>query len=199
MPEVESEVLKVRKERTPAQIARILERGSKILALRRDGASLRAISAALKKEAEAEGRSTRGYSYEQVRQDFKEIVELRIEEQQEQLEEVRALAAERLDEVVMNFMPMLRTKIDGDTSDNLVRAKLKAGDLIIRATKEFAELFGAKRPQKIELGGLDGEPLFPKDISHTINTIYGNHGDKQPGDEPDGANGDAGRDAAEPT
>lgn len=141
------------KKRSAAKVAEILERGTKILDLRKNGASLRAISKILVKEAEEKGLPTRGFSYEQVRKDFNEIVSLRVEEQQEVVEEIRMLASERLEEVLINYLPYVRLRIDKNSSDNDVRMKMKAGDTVIRAVKEHAELFGAKRPQKLELEG----------------------------------------------
>jgi hypothetical protein len=148
-----------KKKRSPKTTARIIERGSRILKLRAQGKSLRKISAMLIKEAKDAGLQTRGFSYEQVRLDFREIVELRIDEQQSDLEEVRIITAERLEKVIREFTPLLETEIGGLTADNLVRAKLKAGDVIIKAAKEYAELFGAKRPQRLELTGEGGKPL----------------------------------------
>lgn len=147
------------KRRSPQTTARVIDRGSRILELRKNGASLRAISAALKKEAEAKGESDRGYSYEQVRKDYNAIIDLRIEEQQETLEEIRAISAERLEEVLLHYMPYVRLKVDGLTPRNEVELKKKAGDTVIKAVKELAELYGAKRPQKLEVTGEDGKPL----------------------------------------
>lgn len=147
------------KRRSAAKAAQILDRGSKILELRKNGASLRAISRELTKQAEANGESTRGYSYEQIRRVYQEIVDLRIEEQQDALEEIRVLCAERLEDILINYMPYARTRVDALTPDNLLRMKLKAGDTVIKAVKELAELYGAKRPQKLEVTGEDGKPL----------------------------------------
>lgn len=154
----EAPIAKKRK-RTAQQTAKIIERGSRILELRKNGASLRAISAVLKREAEERGESTRGYSYEQVRRDFNEIVALRIEEQQDALEEIRVICCERLEDVVLNYMPYAKSKIGPLTDANTVKMKMKAGDTIIKAVKELSEIYGAKRPQKLEVTGEDGKPL----------------------------------------
>src|SRR5436190_3551043 len=88
------------KKRTPKKTAEILTRGKRILELRRDGYSLREISSQLKKEAAESSRSTRGFSHEQVRKDFQEIVRFELDQQQDTLDEIRMLAAERLESVM---------------------------------------------------------------------------------------------------
>lgn len=141
------------KRRSAKKVAQILERGTKVFELRKSGASLRAISRELTRQAEAKGESTRGYSYEQVRKDFQAIVDLRIDEQQNMVDEARILAAERLDDVIINLGPILRTKVEEKGSTKTVRAKIAAGNAIVRATNVFAELYGAKRPLKVEHSG----------------------------------------------
>jgi hypothetical protein len=133
------------KKRSAKKISEILERGSRILDLRKEGKSLRAISAILVAEAEDKKLPTRGFSYEQVRKDFWEMVNLRINEQGESVDHIRALCAERLDEVFERCFPLLR--------DETVDTRIKAANAIVRASKEYAELYGAKRPQQIEHGG----------------------------------------------
>lgn len=133
------------KKRSAKKIVEVLERGSKILDLRKEGKSLREISRELTEEAEAAGKPTRGFSYEQVRKDFWEMVNLRINEQGESVDHIRALCAERLDEVFERCFPLLRN----DTVDT----RIKAANTIVRASKEYAELYGAKRPQVINHGG----------------------------------------------
>jgi hypothetical protein len=147
------------KRRSPAKVAQILDRGNKILELRKSGASLRAISRELTRQAEANGEPTRGYSYGQVKKDLDEILALRIEERRDKTDEVLVLCEERIEEVLINFAPHLRTKVDGLTPENLVRMKIKAGDLILKAAKELAELYGVKKPQRVEMSGPDGKPL----------------------------------------
>lgn len=147
------EAPKAKKKRTAKQTAKIIDRGSKILEYRKQGHSLREISGLLKADAKKRKQPTRGFSHEQVRQDFKEIVELRLDEQQETLDEIRMISAERLEKVLVSYMPYVEQDIDKLTSDNLVRMKIKAGDTVIRAIKEFNELYGVKRPQKIEHSG----------------------------------------------
>lgn len=147
------------KKRSPAKVAQILERGTRILELRKSGASLRAISRELIKQAEAKGEPTRGYSYQQVKRDYDEIVALRREEQASKIDEITLLSEERLEDMILNFMPYARIKIDGLTAENLVRMKAKAGDIVIKAVRELTELYGVKRPQKVEMSGLDGKPF----------------------------------------
>jgi DNA-binding transcriptional MerR regulator len=141
------------RKRTPKKIVEILERGTRILELRKQGNSIREISKILTKEAEDAGRSTRGYSYEQVRKDFWEMVELRNDEHNDAIDDIRVLCAERLEDVFRTCMPILTdTKSDVDS-------KMKAAAAITRANKEYAELFGAKKPQKIQVAGEDGKPI----------------------------------------
>jgi DNA-binding transcriptional MerR regulator len=147
-----------RKKRSAAKLAQIIERGTKIFQLRKEGQSLREISARLKKEAEDNGEPTRGYSYEQVRKDFWEIVGLKTEEQQDMVAEARELAAERLEEVTRHLMPLLQMPlIDPQTSvritDKQLDAKIRASTAIVKATSVYADLYGAKRPQKVEHSG----------------------------------------------
>lgn len=183
------------KKRSPAKVAKILDRGTKILELRKSGASLRAISRELIRQAEANGEDTKGLSYGQVKRDFDEIVALRIDEQQDMVAEARVIAAERLDEVVIHLMPVLRSKLGTKDNDDLVRAKIQAGNVIVRATKEYAELHGAKRPQPVEVFTPDGKPLIPKDISITIESVYGGSFDPADPYATHDNDGDAGGDA----
>lgn len=146
------------KGRSPKEIERIIERGTRILELRKKGASLRAIAKILHNEAVARGDDTRGYSYANVRKHYENIMAIRAEEQNESADEIRALCVDRLEMVVERFMPHLEE--DGTSSiDNLVRLKMKAGDVIVRAVREIAEIYGVKRPQKLEVTGEDGKPL----------------------------------------
>lgn len=141
------------RKRSAKKIVEILERGTRILELRKQGKSLREISKLLTTEAETAGLSTRGFSYEQVRKDFWEMVELRNEEHGDAIDDIRVLCAERLEDVFAMCMPILTA----ETSD--VDAKMKAAAAITRANKEYAELFGAKKPQKIQVAGEDGKPI----------------------------------------
>jgi DNA-binding transcriptional MerR regulator len=143
------------KKRSAKKVAQILERGTRILELRKNGASLRQISSILKKQAEEKGEPTRGYSYEQVRKDWLEILHLRISEQQEVVEEIRALCAERLDEVILQMSPLLRSKD--------LEYKAQAANAIIRASKEYAELYGAKAPQSVKVGGTVSAYIMTKE------------------------------------
>jgi len=145
------EAKKKLRPRTPAQTARIVDRGTKILEMRKRGESLRAISAALKKEDIDGGGKGRGFSHEQVRQDFLAIIGLRIEEQQDMLEEIRALTAERLDKVILEISPLLEGQMP--------ETKLAAANVLIRANKEYAELHGAKQPQQLQISGRGGGPV----------------------------------------
>jgi len=149
-------------KRSPKRVAEVLERGTRILELRRDGYSLRQISSILRKEAKDAGRSTRGYSHEQVRTDFQAIIAFTLEEQQETVDEMRVLAAERLESVLQSYMPYVLMEIKPLTSDNEVRMKIKAGDVVLKAMREYNELFGIKTPQKMEITGADGKDLIPQ-------------------------------------
>lgn len=105
----------------------------------------------------------------------------------EVLAELAAIAREDWKE----FLEVRRDK-DGEVIDATFRLtdKLKALELVGKHHKLFTD--------RHELSAPGGQPLFPKDISHTINAIYGNLSDKQPGGEPDGPDGDGGGDAAGP-
>ncbi len=139
------------KKRSAKKIVEILERGTRILELRRDGKSLREISKLLTEEAEKNGKPTRGFSYEQVRKDFWEMVDLRNQEHAGVIDDIRILCAERLEKIFEISMPILTDP----KSD--VEAKMKAALAITRANKEYAELFGAKGPQKMALTNTEGE------------------------------------------
>lgn len=175
------------KKRSAKKVAQILERGTKILELRKNGASLRQISAILTKQAKDKGEPTRGYSYEQVRKDWLEIIQLCIDEQQDTVEEIRSLCSERLDKVMLHMFPLLRS---GDSEE-----KARAANAIIRANREYAELYGAKRPLAVEVSNPDGTPLIPKNLSVTINSIYDDGGDPSAGNAADDTDSEASGDA----
>jgi len=141
------------KGKTAAEIEKIIVRGSRIMELRRDGKSFRQISKILKEEAQIAGRSVRGFGYVQISQHYKALADLRLSEQQETVDEIRMLSAERLEHVLAQYMPYAELKIGPLTSKNEVRMKIKAGDVVVKAVTELAELYGAKRPQRIDLGG----------------------------------------------
>jgi hypothetical protein len=154
--------------RSAARTARIIEKGSRILELRKSGASFRAISRQLIKQAEAAGESTAGLSYNQIRNDYSQLIELSIEESKVSIEEQRVLATERLDDILLHFMPYVRLTVDASTSSKMVRMKMKAGDIVIKAIKEHAEICGLKRPQKLEITGTDGGPLITSVIIEPV-------------------------------
>jgi hypothetical protein len=147
------------REQSAAKAARIIEKGSRILEFRKGGASFRAISAALINEAEAKGEPTDGLCYTQVWKDYREIVKFLANEQKESFEETRFLAIARLDEIYLNYGPYARLTITPSSSENEVKMKMKAGDILIKAIREYAELLGLKR-HRIELSTPDGKPLI---------------------------------------
>lgn len=179
------------KGRTPAQTAKIIERGTKVFELRKRGASLRAIAATLKKQDIEAGGNGRGFSHEQVRKDYLGIINVKLDEQQDMASEARALTAERLDDLMIRISPLL------DSSKP--KTKIAAANVLIRANKEYAELHGAKRPQRVEVTGQDGVPLIPRDISINISKIYGSDtGNENDTDDENGSGGEGGGDAAGP-
>jgi hypothetical protein len=151
-------------KRSAAKVAEILERGTKILDLRKNGASLRAISKILTKEAEEKGLSTRGFSYGQVRKDFNEIVELRVEEQQDIVAEDPELAAERLEEVTRHLMPLLQmplidppTQLGSPTSSSTRRSEPRPQSSKRQASMPiFTAQNGRRRSSTAERSGSTG-------------------------------------------
>jgi hypothetical protein len=147
------------RQRSPQKQLEIIERGHRILSLRRDGASLRAISAALIKEAEAAGSDTRGYSYENVRKNYNALITMLAENNLDVAMEVRELTTQRLENVILNYTPYTLIKIDGLSSDNDLQMKKKAGDTVVKAALAIADLYGARKPLKHEITGENGSPL----------------------------------------
>jgi hypothetical protein len=125
--------------------AKRLDRAMKVFELRKGGGSFRAISDALKKQAEDKGESTRGYSHEQVRADFELAVRIKTDNLGDAVVEAQILTAERLDDIYLKISPLL--------NGTKPSTKIKAAAVLIRANKEYAELHGAKKPLKIEHSG----------------------------------------------
>lgn len=198
--EPETSTIKPKKKKlTATQIANILDKGGRIFELVKSGASWRSISSVLQKEAKEKGENTRGYSFENCRQIYRKYVDLLIEDQQQAVEEHRVLLLARLDDIYLNYSPYARAKVDDLTSSNAVKMKMKAGDILVKAIREQAEILGVKKPQKVEVFGADGAPLIPRDITLTIDKIYGSDGpDEIPFTEPDGGDGEGEWDAEEP-
>lgn len=131
--------------------ARKLDRAFKVFELRKKGRSYRSISKILRKQAEEKGESTRGFSHTQAKTDFELAVRIKNEDLGNMVEEARTLTAERLDDIFLRISPLL------NNTDSEI--KLKAAGVLVKANKEYADLFGAKKPQKLEVTGEDGKPL----------------------------------------
>lgn len=134
-----------------------MERGRRVFELRRSGVSLRKISEHLKREAESKGESTRGFSFSQVRDDFHAVLEVLADDTQDLAREYRTLTTETLEELLTAWLPYSRMQITNRSTENDVRLKMKSGDVIVKAVRELAEIYGVKRPQKVEMSGLDGK------------------------------------------
>lgn len=168
--------------------AKRLDRCFKIFELRKGGGSFRAIAKTLKDQDIAAGGKGRGFSHTQVKTDFDFAIAIKTEDVTDMATEARLLSAERLDDIYLRIAPLL--------NNPKPKTKISAANVLIRANKEYAELHGAKRPQAVEVFTPDGQPLIPKDVTITINSIYGSDGTDAPdGDEPDGGDSESSRDA----
>lgn len=124
-----------------------LERGNRILELRKQGIAFRGIEEILKREAMERGEPTRGLSYERIRQQYRQVMALRTAELADAAEEHKALLVERLEAVIASFWPYLSA---GDDCENLpdeqiIELKKKAGDVVIRAVRELADILGVRQ------------------------------------------------------
>lgn len=158
-----------------ARMSRI-DRQRKVIDLRTRGYGYREIAAALKKQAETEGLSTRGFSHEQMRRDYKSAMQMRIDELAHDVDEYRALTMARLERTLQDCDRYEHLKIDDLTSDNLLKAKFKAMDVKIKAIREIVDVLGLRRPQKIALTDTDGNdsPLTTKVIVQFTDDVIKN-------------------------
>lgn len=118
----------------------ITERQNKAVALRRQGGSLRAIAKQL------------GISHEQVRLDIEAVMTEVIAEAKNNVDELRALELEHLDELRLHAMTIL-TKERKDKDDDwydVERIKLTAIDRLRRISERRARLLGIDAPDKHE-------------------------------------------------
>lgn len=145
--------------------AKRMDRCFRIFELRKNGGSFRGISNLLKKEALSAGGSTRGLSHTQIKADFTLAIELKSEGLGDAITEARVLTSERLDDIYIKIAPLLMHEKP--------KIRIAAANVLIRANREYAELFGAKKPMPIEIFSPNGQPLIPKDLSITIESIYG--------------------------
>lgn len=129
-----------------------LERGNRILELRKQGISFRGIEEILKREATERGEPTRGLSYERIRQQYRKVMALRTAELADAADEHKALLVERLEAVIASFWPYLSKGMDecGKLPDDLpdeqiIELKKKAGDVVIRAVRELADILGVRQ------------------------------------------------------
>lgn len=145
--------------RSPQKLAKILDLGGRVFDLVKGGASFRQISSVLADENKKNGGTGRGFSHEQCRQWFRDYIALLSEDGSADVEGYRQVCLAQLDDVILNFGPHLRTKINAASDDNAVKLKMKAGDLIIKAVDRKANILGVNKPQAIEVTGKDGKPL----------------------------------------
>lgn len=117
----------------------------------------RAIGKMLKAEAEKEGRSTRGYSHENIRQDIKAVRARMQEEFMDEVEDWRCIQLMRLSEMYMHFNSAAKGRINPDT--NRREPNVDAGRLVLGIVKEINEITGAKSAIKHEVTGQDGKPI----------------------------------------
>jgi DNA-binding transcriptional MerR regulator len=128
-----------------------LERGNRILELRKQGISFRGIEEILKREAMERGGPTRGLSYERIRQHYLQVMALRAAELADAAEEHKALLAARLEGVIASFWPYLSGMDDCGNGpeavqdEQIIELKKKAGDVVIRAVRELADILGVRQ------------------------------------------------------
>lgn len=125
--------------------AKKLDRCFKIFELRKNGGSFRAISQTLKSQDIADGGSGRGYSHTQVKADYDFAVQVKIEGLGDMVNDARVLTAERIDDVFLRISPLM--------NDPAPTIKIAAANALLKASKEYAELFGAKKPTTVEVSG----------------------------------------------
>ncbi len=130
-----------------------LERRQRIFELRRRGAQFREISILLKKDAKSKSRSIRGLSVTQVYDEYKAVVNEVKEKYTQDALEIRIINTERLEAGIMIAMQIMNER-DGDPKD-----KLRAVEVLTKASKELSELYGAKAAHKVEVTGNEGGPL----------------------------------------
>jgi len=150
--ETEKEVLSPKKKKLADTVsARVLDRAFKVFELRKGGGSFRAISQTLKKQNIDEGGSGRGFSHTQIKTDYEFAIAVKTEDISDSVSDARILTAERIDDIYLRISPLL--------SHGKPKTKISAANVLLRANKEYAELFGAKKAQKVEVTGEDGQPL----------------------------------------
>lgn len=116
----------------------ITERQNKAVALRRQGGSLRAIAKQL------------GISHEQVRLDIEAVMTEVIAEAKNNVDELRALELEHLDELRLHAMTILTKERKGHDWYDVERIKLTAIDRLRRISERRSKLLGIDAPDKHE-------------------------------------------------
>lgn len=125
----------------------------------------------LKEEAKKEGRSTRGYSAENIRLDIKAVRSERRKEFEQEVEDWRTDQLERLSEQYLTFNALAKGRVNPDTGRR--EPNIEAGRLALKILQEINTITGVRAAVKVEHSGADGVDLIPKDLSITINSIYG--------------------------
>jgi hypothetical protein len=137
---------------------KITVRQQQVFELWKEGATLRAIGEALRKQAEKAGQSTRGFSHEQVRKDLDHVLEIMRIDFEHELHTYRTMQLSRLNDQYMTFNAVAKGKIDKATG---LRADpdAYAGRLVLGIIKETNEVLGIKAAIKHEITGKDGGPV----------------------------------------
>lgn len=99
-----------------------------------------------------------GVSHETIRLDLAAVLDERDKEFDDELKAWKRKQLARLEKLLIKFSK---------------RTTAESGRLVLAVLKEINEITGVKSAVKHEISGVDGTPLFPKDLSVTINSIYG--------------------------
>jgi hypothetical protein len=134
------------------KVYRITDRQQRVFELWKSGASLRAISAQLKRSAREKGESERGLSHAQLSNDLNHVLAANSQEFAEGVEHFRALQVSRLNDLYLRFLPLAQVHSDPVTGKRK-RPSTAAGKLLLGVIRETSDLLGIRRPIKLEHSG----------------------------------------------
>lgn len=125
-----------------AKAAERISRGERAFELRKKGKSWREVGREL------------GISHEQARKDVKDIINQKVDVI---AEEARAIADARLDHILTKLLPIL------DNPKTSAATRIAAANSIRYTIREYAELYGAKRPVEVKHSGAVASYVMSKE------------------------------------
>lgn len=160
-----------KKKKTPAQLAKDierLERGARVVELKKSGASFRAIAAQLQREGSAE------VTHMTVQRDYIEAMQVMAENRDDEAEICREMQIQRLEANLLAHYPASIGKVEmvvnPDTKQSekkITKPDVGSGWLVLSIIREISETMNIK-VKKHEHTGKDGNPIENHNVEMSL-------------------------------